>query len=286
MDGILASNDYLDSRQFYIAVRRLADSLGFGGDRSSALGQGLEYVQSRLYAPGDPVKSIDWRVTARTRKFHVKEYEAPRRLPAYLLVDTSASMTVRSGKISKYETAIFIAGGLALACLDRISPVGVLGVGSSTLHVRPSLSRDVVLGWLHRMRSYQCDEPTKLGERVRQLAPQLAERTLLIVLSDLHEPTALPVLKSLAQRHDCIVLQFRDPAERGLTGAGWMRVREAETGRTVVSRGGVPWSNQEAVADELRRGAVDYLLIDTDQPFVPRLRHFFKSRGQLGQGTR
>lgn len=286
MDGYIASNEYLDSRQFHIAVRRLADSLGFGADRSAALGPGLEYVQSRLYAPGDPVKSIDWRVTARTRKHHVKEFEAPRRLPAYLLVDTSASMTIRSGKHSKYETAIFIAGGLALACLDRISPVGVLGVGDSRLHVRPSLSRETVLGWLHRLREYNVNEPTRLAARITQLAPQLGERTLIIVLSDLHEPESLLVLKSLAQKHDCIALQFRDPAERGIPGTGWLRAREAETGRTTVSRGGVTWSDPEAIAQELRRAAVHHLLIDVDQPYVPRLRHFFRSRGATGQGTR
>lgn len=286
MDGYIATNRYLDSRQFQIAVRRLADSLGFGADRSAALGAGLEYVQSRLYAAGDPVKSIDWRVTARTQKYHVKEYEAPRRLPAYLLIDTSASMTIGSTRPSKYETAIFIAGGLALACLDRISPVGVLGVGESTLHVRPSLSRETVLGWLHRLRTYNCQEPTRLASRVSELAPQLSEKTLLIVLSDLHEPESIPVLKSLAQRHDCVVLQFRDPAERGIQGAGWMRVREAETGRTVVSYGRRAWSNPEAIANELRRGAIHHLLIDIDQPYIPRLRHFFRSRGMLGQGTR
>ena len=195
-------------------------------------------------------------------------------------------MTIRSSKHSKYETAIFIAGGLALACLDRISPVGVLGVGESTLHVRPSLSRETVLGWLHRLRSYNCGEATRMATRIAQLAPQLSERTLLIVLSDLHEPDAIPVLKSLAQKHDCVVLQFRDPAERGLSGAGWLRAREAETGRTVVSRGGIPWSDPETVADELRRGAIHQLLIDVDRPYIPRLRHFFRSRGMLGRGTR
>jgi len=286
MDGFIESSQYLDSRQFQIAVRRLADSLGFGADRSAALGPGLEYVQSRLYAPGDPVKSIDWRVTARTQKYHVKEFEAPRRLPAYLLLDTSASMTIRSTRHSKYETAVFIAGGLALACLDRISPVGLLGVGESALHVRPSLSRETVLGWLHRLRTYNSSEPTRLATRVAQLAPQLSERTLLIVLSDMHEPDAIPVLKSLAQKHDCVVLQFRDPAERGVRGAGWLRAREAETGRTVVSRGKQAWSDPESLASELRKGAIHHLLIDVDQPYIPRLRHFFRSRGAQSQGIR
>ncbi len=286
MEGFIPDTDVLNSRQFYIAARRLANSLSYGTDRSPLVGTGVEFLQSRPYQPGDPVRSIDWRVTARTRRFHVKEYEAAKRLPVYLLLDTSASMTIRSTGRSKYETAVFIAGGLAMACLDRISPVGVLGVGAASLHVEPSLSKAEVMQWLHRLRRYDYHEATHLATRLTQLTPSLAQRTLLIVLSDLHDPEAVPLLKRVGQKHDCVVLQLRDPAERSIRGAGILRAREAETARNFVTHGRARWLDQDAVAQDLKRAAIDHLLIDIDQPYVPRLRHFFKARGVLARGGR
>lgn len=276
----------LDSRQFAIAVRSLADSLSYGTDASPFLGSGTDYVQSRLYQPGDSVRAIDWRITARTNKYHVKEFETPKRMPCYLLVDTSASMTVSSIGWSKYAVAVHIAGGLAFACLDRISPVAVVSVGETELRYSPSLSRDKILQWLHKLRTYRTDEQTCLQERLRQLGPLLINKSLIIVLSDLHQPEAIGPLKRLGQQHDVVAIQMMDPAERSLRGAGFVRGREAETGRTMTTRGRHMGIDQEALKQELKRGRVDHLTVPTDQPFAYQLRHFFKSRGLLGRGAR
>lgn len=286
MEGYLDTADHLTARQFHLAVRKLADALNYGTDKSPFLGAGIEFAQSRPYQPGDPVRAIDWRVTARTGKVFVKEYEAPKQLPCYLLLDTSASMTVSGASRSKYATAVHVAGGLAFACLDRVSPVGVVGVGGRDVRLEPSLSRGRVLQWLHDFRRFRYDEPTTLGRRVTQLAPRLANRCLVIALSDLHDPAAVPALKLLAQRHDCVVVQFQDPAETGVRGAGFLRAGEAETGRVFVTRAGRAWVDPGATARDLKRAGVDHLLIRTDRSFVAPLRDFLRSRNVLGRRAR
>jgi len=280
MDHILPAAPFLDASRFELAIRRLADSLGHGTDRSIFRGSGVEYEQSRPYQAGDAVKTIDWRITARTGRLHVKEYEAPRRVPVWCLVDTSASMTVGSRRPTKYETAITIAGGLALACLERMRPVGCLGIGGQRLVVQPSLARLTTMGWLHRLRRHRLDEPTRLDEATRLLESALGERALVVVLSDLQDPSATERLGRLAQEHDVCAIVLRDPAERGLR-SGFLRGREAETGRSLTSRGRFDGNAAQARLGTLATAGIDGLLVDTDRPYAARLRLFFSRRRPL-----
>ena len=71
-----------------------------------------------------------------------------------------------------------------------------------------------------------------------------------------------------------------------MRGGGFLRAREAETGRALVTRAGRNWLDHEETAAELRRAGIDHLVIPTDRPFVARVRHFCKSRNLLGRGAR
>ena len=282
----LEACDQLDGRQFRIAVRRLADSLTYGTDSSPFHGAGIEYAESRPYQPGDPVRSIDWRVTARTAKPYVKEYEAPKRMPIHLVLDTSASMCVGSQRLTKYALAVQLVGGLSLAATARMSPVAVTCCGDRGGRFGPTLSRADVFEWLHRLRHFSFGEGTRLAEAVQDLAQLARPRSLIIVLSDLHDPQAVPVLKRAVQVHDCVVLEVRDPAERGRLRAGFVRAEEAETGRAFVTHGRGRWLDWGATRRGLRRAGVDHFRIVTGTPFIAGLRAFLRRRDYLGRGTR
>jgi uncharacterized protein (DUF58 family) len=280
------NHDPVDARQFEVAVKHLANSLNFGQEESVFHGAGLEYAQSRLYVAGDPVKSIDWKISARMGKLFIKEFQESKQIPLYLLLDTSASMCVTSQPVSKYSWAVQIATGIALAAQANMTPVGLLGCGARELHIRPTLSRNIVMEWSHQLRHHDFVEETSLAHRAREVAPSLKRRTMVIVLSDLHDPEAFPALQVLSQEHDCIVLHLQDPAEKQVKGVGLFRGVEAESGRAFVGHGRRAWVDTEGWKGELTRFGIDYLHLQTDQPILVKLRHFLKSRGFGGSAGR
>src|SRR5882757_2276153 len=247
------NQDPVDVRQFEVTVKHLANSLNFGQEESVFHGAGLEYAQSRLYVAGDPVKFIDWKVSARVGKLFIKEFQEPKQMPLYLLLDTSASMCISSLLLSKYAWAVRIATGIALAAQTNMTPVGLLGCGARELHVRPTLSRNVVMEWAHQLRHHDFLEDTSLGQRAHEIAPSLKRRTMVIVLSDLHDPDAFPALQILAQEHDCIVLHLQDPAELRVKGAGIFRGTEAESGRGFTAHGRRGWVHADGWKSALTR---------------------------------
>ena len=185
-------------------------------------------------------------------------------------------MCVSSYKVSKYAWAVMLGTALGIAAQERLSPVGILGCGERNVHLVPTLSRNRILSMACHLRKHDFTEKTTLGEKITQLSPSLSNRSLLIVLSDLHDPDAIPALKLIGQKHDCIIMQLQDPAESGSIGGGIFRGMEAETGRSFIGHGRKKWFKDYTVAKELRLAGVDHVELKTDELFLPKLRDFLK----------
>jgi uncharacterized protein (DUF58 family) len=279
--GILRKPDDLARGDFEMIVRRLADDLAMGSDNSLFIGGGLEYAGSRPYQPGDSVRSLNWRLTARTGRPFVKEYEALKRVCVYVIVDTSASMAVASGELSKHDLAVWIGAAVGLIAQRRMSPVAVVGAGTRETRIEPSLTRSDLWRAIEPLRAGNLGEETRLAERLRGLTGRVGRSSVFVVLSDLHDPDSIAALRHAAQGHDCMVVHTLDPAEQGGLRAGFFRGQESETGTTFVGHSRSKWTAEEAVKTELARCGVDYLRLRTDVPFIPALRRFLASRGGL-----
>jgi uncharacterized protein (DUF58 family) len=179
-----------------------------------------------------------------------------------------------------------IATGIALAAQTSMTPVGLLGCGARELHVRPTLSRNLVMEWSHKLRLHDFLEETSLAKRAREVAPSLKRRTMVVVLSDLHDPDAFAALQVLGQEHDCMALHLQDPAELHVRGAGLFRGAEAESGRAFVGHGRRALVDTTQWKSELTRFGIDYLHLRTDEPILGRLRHFLNRRGMGGSTGR
>lgn len=270
---------HLDERQFALAVERMADSLGYGAQRSPFIGASVDYVQSRMYQFGDSVKNIDWRITARTGKTFVKEYEASKHMPVFIMVDDSGSMMTGSGGHTKYEWTILLASALALASIRQLSAVGMLTCGQSdqSLRFNPSLSRAQVYQWAYLLRKRSKGpgwRKTDISKKIRDISDNSHEKHLIIVLSDFHEADVESAVKHVAQMHEVIALKMQDPVECGKVGRGIFRAREAEIERHFVVSGQRCFQSYDSFIPAMRKSGVRAMTLNTGINFIPVLRMF------------
>lgn len=284
MTTILRPPDELARGDFEMVVRRLADDLAFGMDLSRFIGSGLEYAQSRPYSPGDPIKMMDWKITARLGKPFVKEYDTPKRTNVFIVVDTSASMGISSAMITKHDLAVWIASAIGLIAQRRMSPVGVIGGGERETRLNPSLNRADLWQALDPLRASNLSEGTRLADRLGDLDLRAKRSSVFIVISDLHDPDAISAIRHASQKHDCVAIHLMDPAERGRLRAGFFRGQEAESGRLFVAHSNSAWGREGEVAADFARCGTSYLRLQTDQPFIAPLRHFLSFRPMMGGG--
>lgn len=209
-----------------------ARSLLSGGERTRFRGRGMDFEEVRLYQPGDDIRSIDWRVTARTQVAHTKIFREERERPVFMLVDQRSPLFFGSNRCFKSVLAAHLAALLSWAALANGDRLGALVFGDyDQRDVRPRRSKHAVLELLHQLQDYN-------HRLTSPIAPELAsprsanslQKILadarriakpgcaLFVISDFQdmEGACEQQLFELARHTDVTLIHVYDPLERQL----------------------------------------------------------------------
>lgn len=112
-----------------LANKTLARAQLAGGHLSPIKGRGMEFSECRQYQPGDDIRSIDWRITARTGKTYCKLFSEEKERPVYVLLDLSSSMYFGSQYRLKSVQACHLTALLAWATKHKSDRVGGIIIG-------------------------------------------------------------------------------------------------------------------------------------------------------------
>jgi len=267
-----------------LGARRLALSVQAGGYRSVYRGRGLEFDEVRIYQPGDEVRDIDWRVTARRGRVHTKLYREERDRPVLLCTDLGAGMLFGSRRL-KSAQALHAAALLAWAAEHAGDRVGGILVTEGVHRALPALPRrEAVLRLLEALVELQprvpaLPRPGLLDEGLARLVRTVHPGSLIPVLSDFQSLNGEGerLLKRLAMHNDLLLIWLFDPLEAEPPPSG--RYRLGVPGRLIDldSRTAAPrWREQFAAHRErlqrlARRLACPLIPLSTDDRPLPRL---------------
>lgn len=206
-----------------------ARSLLSGSERSRFRGRGMDFEEVRHYQPGDDVRSIDWRVTARTQITHTKIFKEERERPVLLVVDQRAPLFFGSVQCFKSVLAAHIAAFLAWAALGNGDRLGAIVLGDDLeREVKPRRSKHAVLELLHVLNdmNHLLTSPIATPSESRKaLSQRLVEArrlakpgTAVFIISDFNDLDAEceQSLFELKRHTDLTLIQVYDPLEQTL----------------------------------------------------------------------
>ena len=278
-------------------ARHIVEGFIAGLHRSPHRGFSVEFAEHRMYQPGDDLRHIDWRVFGRSDRYYIKQFEEETNLRAYLLLDVSASMAWSSQQDrlpTKLWYAKQLAASIALLLLRQGDTVGLVAFDHE---IRSRLvPRGGRRHWYELTRTLADatgSGRTDASPALRDVAVRLRRRGLVILLSDLLvDPAATRIALRFLRHvgHEVLVFHVIDPGERELPGIGDARFVDPESGEEVpISVADLRAEYRRAVADAIREWrdflvphAIDYVVVDTDQPMALGLRAYLRKREHLG----
>lgn len=212
----------------YVAPAQGARQLGrqAGLKLSRQKGRGIDFAEVRPYEPGDDVRTIDWRVTARKQRVHTKVFREERERPVLFFVDQSQSLFFGSRQRLKSVAVAEATALLAWQALGEHDRVGGLVLGNDRFAVhRPFRNLRPVARFLYAIAEYnQALSRAGAARRENRVAAMLAFRRLvltgyrIVLVSDFATDLDLweELVHAIARHNRATLVQITDPLESEL----------------------------------------------------------------------
>ena len=281
-----------------LTARRVVDGFLSGRNRSTRHGFSVEFVEHREYTPGDDLRHLDWKVLGRMDRFYIKRYEEETNITAIIVLDASASMTYRSGALSKFEVGAYAASALAYLLHRQRDAVGLaLHDQEIRAFVPPSAKQVAVASIAAKLLGAKPRGKTSLDDVLRSVARDLPRRCLFIPISDFFVPleSFTAGIKFLDHHgHDAIVLQTLDEAELTFPFRSNILFRGLEDSRELLTEphrlrarylevlGGF----LEAVRKACAASAFDHEVLSSGKPLAPVLATLLAARAHRKKTAR
>ncbi len=275
-----------------LIARQAVEGSVSGLHHSHYQGRNVEFNEHRPYNPGDELRLVDWRVYAKTDRFHVKLFEEDTNLRALILTDLSGSMQFGESTISKAAYAQQLAAALSYLMLMQGDSVGISVFDNQIRSYIPPRQRSDQWGvLLERLAETPItDEESDIRSVLSEIGEMIKKRGMIILISDLIDDPA-SVLRSLSllrkQQQEILLFHVMAPEEIDLPYHGTIEFHALEgqhdpllTSPKRLKKRYVERVNQ--FIDEYRNGClergIDYTLVKTNRSLERFLREYLQRR--------
>ncbi|MCJ7832087.1 MAG: DUF58 domain-containing protein [Actinobacteria bacterium] len=277
-----------------LVARQAVEGFLAGRHPSPYHGSSVEYADHRPYSMGDELRSLDWKLLAKTDKYYVKLFEDQTNLRCTLLVDCSRSMAFASdGRMTKLRYASHLAAALGYLMLRQNDAVGLAMFDNRLRHYLPARSTASHFRLMvDLLDAAQGRSESRMAPVMHELASRLKRRGLIIIVSDLLDDPA-GLFDALGhfryRKHEIIVFHVMDPNELTFPYERLTRFKDMEGTSMIVANPGTVrrryMERLEAFMNTIKGGCLErdvtYELATTDTPWDKMLGAYLDRRSRL-----
>ncbi|MBT1687909.1 DUF58 domain-containing protein [Dawidia soli] len=284
-------------RRYEIQIRKAINSQMKGDFHSVFKGSGLEFDDVRPYQYGDDIRTIDWSVSAKGHGTFVKTFKEEKEQTVFFILDVSASEDIGSPGRTKVDIGKEICGVLALSAVKESGHVGLICYSDiKERFIKPTKGQSQAYEIISALSNLKpLSTGTNLSKAISFALNAIRRRSVVILISDFIDEGYEDNLKALARRHDLVVIHISDKRETGLPKLGIIPVLDKETQRTVWINTSFGDFREKIIRHHTERKAtlekfsrkheINFITLDTDEDYVPKLLRLFKVRNKSMKTT-